>query len=764
LPIDKGLIRFHYFLPHIHRPLLGHIRALIEPDFEREANSIVRYLWDSHRLKLLPDVEPSVKYDQPSGFQREMSQEMVSYVRHLQPLEIKQSSSGNMESGRGRGESCLLVLDYENFLLQLGLEGHVLSSGEISRKLVTLLREARDQFGGTVDGLVAGHWARPDLQPVAKVLQELTYTLLPVDDHTTTSDVLFRALHDRLSSAQLPKNVLLVAPHQTLAPIVKQCDEQRQAISAWATDTDETYIYQALVHQCRLLAQVLKLPAGQSLDLNVLETVQEACVLHLDERLAATPDGIPFMEILAALHQVSAIQGKAEWWRLWLLNKGILKSERSQNGYVVCLNKEHSAVDAVYKKRTALILAMAPFILDQQGIAQDTLVRNLIRQSIFHGMEEQFTSFLTLLRDEDIVAVDTHTVSLGDQPFWQLNPRHRAVIAITAANYLPFLILGLDHAMVKTGQPVVHEHTLKGRLRAYVEPTTLDTIYQLALGKEWVQRSSKPTESAVGVELTVGKTEVREIMLNRDILLDVLYRKAANTGIQRDALWFELNKIRRFTLKRNDVNQWLTVFQRDALIQVEKDSSDTNRDCIRLRIDTPLVQLLLGRTNVCGVVLALRILRARSQDEAKPAGDVIEGLARRTTHRDRRMAAWALDYAKKIRLINVSASNTPGANNELLFLNKHRIVHKLDQAESAACYALNELVRKLSRPPFQEGGVPLPVLMQEMAKNPLFGYTRGEYEYWINQATHRRDKKLETIPEPGNPFKLLIRQIAQESR
>jgi len=78
--------------------------------------------------------------------------------------------------------------------------------------------------------------------------------------------------------------------------------------------------------------------------------------------------------------------------------------------------RKHSVVDAVYKKRTALILAMAPFILDQQGIAQDTLVRNLIHQSIFHGMEEQFTSFLTLLRDEDIVAVDTHTVSLGGQP------------------------------------------------------------------------------------------------------------------------------------------------------------------------------------------------------------------------------------------------------------------------------------------------------------------------------------------------------------
>jgi hypothetical protein len=89
-------------------------------------------------------------------------------------------------------------------------------------------------------------------------------------------------------------------------------------------------------------------------------------------------------------------------------------------------------------------------------------------------------------------------------------------------------------------------------------------------------------------------------------------------------------------------------------------------------------------------------------------------------------------------------------------------VHKLDQCESAACNALTELVRKLSRPPFQDGGVPFPVLIQEMAKNPLFGYTRGEYEYWINQATHRRDKKLEAIPEPGNPSRIFIHLIAQE--
>ncbi len=55
---------------------------MIEPDFERDANPIIRYLWDHHSLKLLPEAEPSVLYDQPSGFLREMSPEMVSYIRH----------------------------------------------------------------------------------------------------------------------------------------------------------------------------------------------------------------------------------------------------------------------------------------------------------------------------------------------------------------------------------------------------------------------------------------------------------------------------------------------------------------------------------------------------------------------------------------------------------------------------------------------------------------------------------------------------------
>jgi hypothetical protein len=763
LPIDKGLIKFHYFLPQIHRPLLGHIRALIEPDFERDINPIIKHLWDKHRLKLLPD-EPSVRYDQPSGFQREMNQEMLSYLRHIQPRE-KQSTPDSIEREGGVGERCLLVLDYENFLLQLGLEGHFLSPEEVSRKLVTLLKEARTQFGGTVDGLAAGHWSRPDLQPIAKTLQDLTYTLLPVNEQTKTSEALLQELHERLQSARLPKNVLLIAPHQALAPIVKQFDEQRQSIGAWATDTDETYIYQALVHNCKALSQVLKLPSTQSLDSNVLETTQEACILRLDDRLATSPNGLAFAEVLLVLQQVAAARTRTGWWRLWLLHKDILTVKYAQDDYVVHLNKEHPIVEAIYKKRTALILALTPFVRERQGVPQDQLFKSLIRNPAFQGMEEQIISFLTLLRDEDIVAVDAQSSALGDQPRWQLNDRHQAVVALTADNYLPFLVLGMDHAMVQTGQPVIHEHTLKGRLRSYIEPMALDAVYQSALDKGWVQRINKVTaspENAVGVEPIMSKAEVREVMLNRDILLDVLYRKAANSGLQRNALWFEVSKIRRFTLKRNEFNQWLTVFQRDGLIQVERDINDTEKDCLHLRVEMPLVQLLLGRINIYGVILALRILRATNMDAAKPIDTVIESLARRTTRRNRHMAAWALDYAKKIRLVGFTRANASDTPGELLFLNKHRIVYRLDQCETGACQALTELVRRLSLSSFQNGGVPQPVLMQEMGKNPLFGYTHSEYEYWINQAIHRY-KKLESIPEPGGyPSKFLIRLVTQE--
>jgi AAA domain len=117
LPVDKGLIRFYYFLPDVHRDLLGNIRALIEPEFDYDANPLMRYLVREHHLKLLIG-EPSVRYDQPAGFQREMSKEMILYLRqYIRPLDLDTKKPKDLPQAqqglsiRGHTEQLRHVLD-----------------------------------------------------------------------------------------------------------------------------------------------------------------------------------------------------------------------------------------------------------------------------------------------------------------------------------------------------------------------------------------------------------------------------------------------------------------------------------------------------------------------------------------------------------------------------------------------------------------------------------------------------------------------------
>jgi hypothetical protein len=761
LPIEHGLIKFYYFLPSIHRDLRDHIRGLIEPDFG-DTNMTLRYLMRNHRLKLLVD-EPGIRYDQSSGFHREMSTDMVIYLREqIRPY----PPSGRKEIMNQHQETsvanhCLLVLDFEHFLLQIGQEGHVLSEDEVNRLLVTLLKAAREHYADRIEGLAVGHWCRPDMQEFAESIKEL-YTLIPVDFQQTSAEVMGQELSERAQHGLLPHQTILVSPQRALMPIIKRLDSQEQSITNWVTNNEDDYRFQALTNHT-FLSEKLNLSAGYKIERFEYEQTQTACILSL---MSTARIGITFDAVAILLKKVVSTQASATWWRLWLINKNMLTTEKTNQEVLLKLNTQHPTIVTLEQKWQAAIKTLHMLTTDSQGVAQDVLLKELARHAAFKDDSGNILAFFTLLQREEVVSVNVHSSTSGyELPLWQLNTRNKGVLELIVEHYLPFLVMGLDHEMARSGHPVVHEHTMHGRLRNYIEANTLGIVYRLAIEKNWVcsepdRRNTPSGKQNISVEPMLSQSEVRTTLLQRDILIDILY-KAGSKGWQRDALWRELNGIRRFILPRTHVDQWLSIFQLEEIVSIEKDERDSECDHISLCPDTPLVQALIGRMHIYDVILTLRrFLHAVNAETSKPTSLVEERLARHMSRRLSRMVApWVIEYGKTIHLIGFIAPSGQQAE-EQLYLKKHFLVYQLDRRETETCRALTEIVKRLSRLPMNNGWVPQGAVLGEMTKNPLFGYMRNEHEYWINQAVYRA-KTLERPERSEYATNVLLRAVNQ---
>jgi serine/threonine protein kinase len=759
LPINRGQIRFHYSLPSVHKPLLGHIRALIEPAFEQDKNPTMSYLWD-YGLRLIPQKQPNVIFEQQAGFLPEMSPGIVNYLReHITPLTYDKGPEVEDEEKKV-DESLLLVLDYENFLLQLGLEGYFPPTDEIGHLLVTLLTEARDQYQCIVNGLAVGHWMRPDLVPLARLLEARLYRLLTAENHEKSSEVMKREL-SQLMETDPPKKILLVSPDEEIAAIIKRFTDRRHIVNAWISDLPEAAIYRIAARNVKSLQQVLGLTGLQRFEVKDLEVAQAACILKLDEKMNAAKNGLALAEVSSILERIEQIQGRVNWWQLWLINKEILKFEPSNNQYVLRLNAEHSDVIAVRESRSAVVRTLQTLSQQEQGVEQGTLISELSVLSSFRDDRKEIVKFLMLLKDEYLLHLDPHSSTQVSQPVWHLNSTHWAVVAINSDRYLPLFVLGIDHFLVREGYPFIHEHTLKTRLTPYIDSDVVETVYQLALNKGWVKRRetirkhSKRDEYLVEVSLANEHEGVRAAMLNRDVLLDVLYRRSSSGKLEREALSSTLHQIRQFTLSQTEINLWLSIFRRDSIVSIEADPLDTKKDNLRLNFESSLINRLLGRVNVFGIILTLRIMGATSPDKGRPVDEVSERLAKSSMHGNKQLSNWVLEYAKSIRLVELTKRNSSIDAQGIIFLRRHGLLLDLDQREPTICLALKELVELLTKRRFHDGWVPRPLLIQEMEKNPQYGHLPSEYDYWLNQAIHRR-KLLKMKVEPGHPQQIFI--------
>lgn len=104
LPIRHNKIVFSYLLPVTQREYVGQLRELVESQFEHGRNPVIRFLFENG-LPLIPGDQPIVQVDQPSGFLREMSQDVLLYLRNkVAPREMYVGDTSPSSGASSRDE------------------------------------------------------------------------------------------------------------------------------------------------------------------------------------------------------------------------------------------------------------------------------------------------------------------------------------------------------------------------------------------------------------------------------------------------------------------------------------------------------------------------------------------------------------------------------------------------------------------------------------------------------------------------------------
>ena len=100
--------------------------------------------------------------------------------------------------------------------------------------------------------------------------------------------------------------------------------------------------------------------------------------------------------------------------------------------------------------RKAAIEALRELSENGKGVRQDHLIETLERSV---KSPCGVLDFMHLLKDEDVVYVDTRPGLPDGQPTWQLNTADVSVIALDPDSFLARFALVLDHTLVRTGYP-----------------------------------------------------------------------------------------------------------------------------------------------------------------------------------------------------------------------------------------------------------------------------------------------------------------------
>jgi hypothetical protein len=737
LPIEKGQIRFHYFLPFDQREYLGHIRSLIESDFEFDTNSTMRWLLDVYSLKLIPTHNPSLgRYDQSIGFQRPMSGEMIAFLRQeVHP--IPTPSALQPETAIDDSGLCLLVLDYENFIIQMGLEGYFLTPDQISRYVAQLRGHAvKEHHDGTINGISIGYWNRSDLRETAKMLDKWVYSLVTVELNDDLVEKISTHLIEHINGERPPKRIILVAPRAEMARTVLHLTQSRQMVSTWITNTPESEIFQGgLGQKYYTLSRMLNLSNPQPLAPIEFESCETMSIIRLHSELANSKDSLTLSKISDVLEQSELLSKNADWWQSWLIYKGVLTPNLTGQSFE--LNYKHPTVERVLLMRTIVLETIQTLSSNGQSVPQDNLLKELRTRAFTLFRQDSSTlGYLEFLKDEELIRRDSNPL-LATQPMWQINTGHREYIALNPERYLAPFAIAFDHVMLRDEHFKLHEHNLLRLVSPYIGESSADAVYDLAQKEGWVRRRDtevklhRSESNLVLVNLNDSHAGVGKALRNRNILVNYLSGRNAQDGLDCETIWKRIHSINAFSLDDVEFKLLIDLLEKDGIVEI-------NDSIIRLNKNAPITQRLFGRMNLYGLVRTFRRLGATNSDKKRPVEEIRDSIKRYVTNNNEILTQWVLDYATSTKLVeSLKEKNSSEVEIIYVWMTHNPFVGRLDDREGPMCRNLANLVRTLGYS-YRDGWVPQPVIFTEMDKNMQYGYSREEQEYWINQAIYRR--------------------------
>jgi hypothetical protein len=735
LPVASGQIRFHYFMPESQRDYLGYIRGLVEPGFSYDKNPTIRYLWEKHQLRLTLQRNPTARFDRQFGFQQLMSRDLMMYLYQAgDRIETESITDDSVI------ERALLILDYENFVIQLAKEGHFFELDAMSEAIITLLKAATDQFVGMVDAIAIGPWDRPDMMVAAKMLEDNIFQLVTVQDGQSPVDQLNQEIRKRMSEANPPRHITLVAPAKELARFTRDLIGKGQQLVAWISGLPEARIFQTIVGKHEVLTRLLSLPHSGGISNEELEMGEKSCILILGPQFVNGRGQLPYEVAKTRLGRVETEVGNTDFWCTWLFNRKILMT--TTEPAFVYINPEHPDVIRVRDMEKTVISAFDAFPNGQEEVAQGPLLQQLLKSQKFMN-EQNALRFLSLLKEKGILIRVPASAEMGNQPIWQLDQTTVEVISQKKTVYLTAFILALDHFMVRENRRTVHEHKLNSIVSSFIPERAIATLYEISKSENWVNRADTGekfhggNDPIFGVSPNMESIKVAEVLRNQDILLNCLLRVGREENTL-DVLFHQLSTIKSFQVEKSALASWLKYLESQRVIILEKGANVLEATRFQLNLEELLVKRLFGRMYVHGLVTTFRIIGANRPENKKPAQSLLDQLTKHVTRHNAQLAEWSMDYAKSIRLVCEDSGG--------VYLNNHSFVRSLDFRETANCRALVELVKKEGR----GGWLPQNIIFKEMEKVVRFGYSRGEHEYWLNTTIHRKKWLEEKKEERGS--------------
>lgn len=746
LPITNGQIRFHYFLPSHQKEYLGHIRALIEPIFEFDNNPTIRYLWEHYRLRLMPPRKPSVsRFDQAPGFQRPMSPDLINILRReVTPIPTPLEEVID-ESEEEPKERCLLALDFENFLLQLGQDGFFFDPNEMGRLIARLRTEANQEHNGKIDCIAVGHWNRPDLKNAAKMLEARVFDLVTVGPNDDKDHKLIEILEEKIQDSQKPKRVILVTPSIGLGRLVQRLVDNGFLVNTWTSNLADAEIFHGgFGNKYKILSNLLEL--GVSLPISQIDLEKQTAIFIYRIQAMQAEDmgnkdknvGLTLDRLISRLEHIDLVTTQLDWWLQWLIESGILLTSQPDSTLYYHLNLSNPTIVLLNQKKDIVINVFKDIAPDNKEVGEYDVLEALKSASAANFRQEESTRrFLGILKEEEILRRRDDPYAPDGPPFWQLNDKHGETIG----DHLPQFLLALDHALARQGFYEFHEHTLDKQLSQYFDDNLISPLLQSALMNGWIRRLETDNElhHGKGKVFLIGIEEYHPdagiVIRNRNLILQYMKNRVDLKGINQSLLWERLKEqVKAFTLDRAGFEVCIDQMHKDGILS-EAQSATGDKKSLMINLDARVTQRLFGRQYLFNLVKSLRTLRATKENK-QLLEKIKELLLRHATSNDPLLVDWTIEFAKIIRLIGVEDSVEDGKVQTFVWLNRHSFVRSMDNREKIVCEELPKIASQLSRD--RDGWIPRPIVFSEMNKGTDFGPSRIEHEFWLNQALWRK--------------------------